>query len=115
MTLGDLLKKHRLERGLTLEAVALEAGTDPGNLSRIERDTQHPSAPLLQKIAQALGLTAGQLYAQLDAPQNLVQEVPPGYDKSLQQLQKRFLALNPGNRALALEFVKMLGRLQKSD
>lgn len=112
MTLGDLLKKHRLERGLTLEAVALEAGTDPGNLSRIERDTQQPSAPLLQKIAQALGLTVGALYTELET-RDLVEEVPPRYDRSLQQLQKRFLALSPDHQALTLEFMRMLARRQK--
>lgn len=113
MTIGDLLKKHRLERGLTLETVALEAGTDPGNLSRIERDTQQPSAPLLQSIARALGVTVSSLYVELET--RGIHEVPASYGKSVQQVQRRFSELTPANQKLALEFIKMLARLQKTD
>lgn len=113
MTIGDLLKKRRLERGLTLESVALEAGTDPGNLSRIERDAQQPSAVLLKKLAHALGMTVSSLYADLEG-QGL-REASPAYGRNLQQLQRRFLTLSPANQQLTLEFVKMLARRQKDD
>jgi transcriptional regulator with XRE-family HTH domain len=111
MTTGALLKKRRLERGLTLEAVALEAGTDPGNLSRIERDAQQPSATLLRKLAQALGVTVTALYA--EAETTVLREQPAEYSRSQQQLLRRFQALGPANRQLALEFMKMLARLEK--
>lgn len=113
MTIGDLLKQRRMERGLTLEMVALEAGTDPGNLSRIERDAQQTSAALLKKIAQVLGVTVSTLYAELETQG--VKEPAGKYSRSIQQLQSKFLDLNPGNQKLALEFVKMLGRLQKQE
>jgi transcriptional regulator with XRE-family HTH domain len=113
MTLGTLLKKRRLERGLTLEAVALEAGTNQGNLSRIERDTQQPSAALLRKIAKALGVTVSSLYEELDSAPAGIRETPPSYSKQLQQLQRGFLTLTPDNQKLAVEFIKLLGRMQK--
>lgn len=111
MTIGALLKKRRMEKGLTLEAVALEAGTDPGNLSRIERDTQQPSAILLKKITQALGVTVTSLYAELES--NGVNEPVSEYNRTAHQLQRKLLDLSPDNQKLALEFIKMLGRMQK--
>ncbi len=113
MTIGALLKKRRMEKGLTLEAVALEAGTDPGTLSRIERDAQQPSATLLKKVAQALGVPVTTLYAELES--RGVKEPSPEYSRGIQQLQRKFLDLTPGNQKLALEFVKMLGKMQKED
>jgi SOS-response transcriptional repressor LexA len=61
MTLGPNIRRLRLSRGLTLEAVAVAAGTDTGNLSRIERNKQSVSQALLRKIADALGVTPGDL------------------------------------------------------
>jgi transcriptional regulator with XRE-family HTH domain len=113
MTIGALLKKRRVERGLTLEAVALEAGTDPGNLSRIERDAQQPSAPLLKKLAQALGVTMAALYAEVETP--ALREQAPEYNRRQQQLQRRFQALTPEHQQLALDFMQMLARRQKQD
>lgn len=113
MTLGTLLKKKRLERGLTLEAVALEAGTDPGNLSRIERDAQQPSASLLRKLAHALGTPVSGLYADLESQS--LRESTVDYSRGLAQLHRRFITLTPDNQQLTLEFVKMLARRQKED
>lgn len=113
MTLGTLLKKRRQERNLTLEAVALEAGTNQGNLSRIERDAQQPSAALLRKIAKALGVTVGALYEELDTAPAGIKETSPEYNKQLQQVQRGFLALTPDNQKLAVEFIRLLGRMQK--
>lgn len=113
MTLGTLLKKRRQERGLTLEAVALEAGTNQGNLSRIERDAQQPSAALLRKIAKALGITVSALYEELDANPSGIRETSPEYNKQLQQIQRGFLMLTPDNQKLVVEFMKLLGRMQK--
>lgn len=112
MTTGELLKKQRLDKGLTLEAVALEAGTDPGNLSRIERDVQQPSAALLKRLATALGLSPTLLYADTENGSR-IRESRPEYNKSLQQLQRAFQNLDKDNQHLALDFIKMLARRQK--
>lgn len=63
MKIGKVLRQHRSAQGKTLEAISFLAGTDAGNLSRIERDEQRPSLDLLEEIARALGLTVSGIYA----------------------------------------------------
>ena len=54
MTIGEILKRYRLKMGETLEEVAYRAGTDPSNLSRVERGMQQPSVALLEALAKSL-------------------------------------------------------------
>ena len=113
MSIGDLLKQQRLQQGQTLEAVALEAGTDPGNLSRIERNVQQPSADLLRRLGSALGLNPALLYVDGNDARE-VREPVSVYGKDLLRLQSSFNALDSHNQRLALEFIQMLLRLQKN-
>lgn len=46
------LKQARLDRGLTLEQVSAAVGIDTGNLSRIERGAQVPSAARTARLAK---------------------------------------------------------------
>ena len=46
------LKKARLAKGETLQAVADAIGTDTGNLSRIERGKQTPSKDIVEKLVK---------------------------------------------------------------
>ncbi|KAI3488917.1 hypothetical protein L1887_46947 [Cichorium endivia] len=62
MNIGAAIRKVRLEKGLTLEAVALEVGTYAGNLSKIERSQQLPSLELLHRLSRALGTKTSELY-----------------------------------------------------
>lgn len=71
MKIGEAIRKLRLELGETQEAVALEAGTNAGNLSRIERCQQQPSLDLVEQIAAALGTTVADLYAYVEANSTL--------------------------------------------
>lgn len=63
MNIGAAIRKVRLEKGLTLEAVALDAETYAGNLSKVERAQQLPSLDLLHKLSEALGTKTSALYA----------------------------------------------------
>ncbi len=63
MTIGPNIRRIRTARGLTLEDVATAAGTDTGNLSRLERDKQSVSQALLQRIADAMGVQPQDFYA----------------------------------------------------
>jgi transcriptional regulator with XRE-family HTH domain len=58
---GKLLKKLRMERGLTLREFCQTNGIDPGNYSRLERGLFPPpqKQELLAKYATALGLKRG--------------------------------------------------------
>jgi SOS-response transcriptional repressor LexA len=64
--IGDNLRKIRKERQLTLEQVALPAGTDTGNLSRIERGLQGASEDLLNVLADVLGVHPSRLLQDAD-------------------------------------------------
>ena len=56
-----VLRKCRKDRGLTLEIVATEIGTDAGNLSRIERGRQFPGRELARELASYYGLSIEQV------------------------------------------------------
>ncbi len=58
---GPMLKRIRLQRGLTLREFCLTNGFDPGNYSRLERGLFPPpeSRDLLERYANALGIAPG--------------------------------------------------------
>jgi len=49
------LRKARQEIGRTLKEVAEAVGTDPGNLSRIERGSQLATVEMAEKLAKYYG------------------------------------------------------------
>lgn len=119
MKIGEAIKQLRLERGATQEDVALEAGTNAGNLSRIERCQQQPALELVEKIAAALGVTVADLYAyaaaqQPKAPKTKIKLKDGGDNNSNAALlfRRGFQQLTPENKRLAVEFVKLLNRTQ---
>lgn len=121
MKIGEAIKKLRLERGATQEDVALEAGTNAGNLSRIERCQQQPALELVEKIAAALGMTVADLYtyAAAQQPKTTKRKVKlkDGGEDHLNEphlFRRGFQQLTPENKRLAVEFVKMLNRLQRN-
>lgn len=62
MTPGDRIRTRRTDLGLSIEALAHEAGVSTATISRIERN--HPTQPglsVLRGIAGALKTTVGEL------------------------------------------------------
>lgn len=57
MKIGATIRAARKAKGLTLEKLALEAGTDASNLSRLERDQQGANKELLERILKILGIS----------------------------------------------------------
>lgn len=119
MKIGEAIKQLRLERGATQEDVALEAGTNAGNLSRIERCQQQPALELVEKIAAALGMTVADLYtyAAVQLPKTAKAKSKAkgaGLDNSNAAIlfRRSFQQLTPENKRLAVEFVKLLNRTQ---
>ncbi len=53
---GADLRRHRLDAGLSLRAVAKAASIDPSHLSAVERGTREASFAVLVAVAQVLGL-----------------------------------------------------------
>lgn len=56
MNIGQTIRRARKAKGLTLEQLALEAGTDAGNLSRFERGQQGTSREVLEKLMVLLNI-----------------------------------------------------------
>lgn len=67
MHLGQVIRKRRKAKQLTLERLALLTDADAGNLSRIERGSLGLSEIQIRKIATALQTTAASLFAESDA------------------------------------------------
>lgn len=116
MGIGKTIRKARLERGVTLEAVALAAGTDAANLSRIERDKQGFSKDMIERVSRALDVPLSALYlrAEQESAEYRVEAPATDAEDPLDPFRKWLGRLNPENRVLALEFVKMLSRLQEA-
>lgn len=120
MKIGAAIRQIRLERGATQEAVALEAGTFAGNISKIERGQQLPSLDLLEKIAAALQTRVSSLYlrAEGDAEDGGVavpESADAAYSNEMILLRRVFLELSRDNKLLTVEFVKLLGRTQRGE
>lgn len=60
--IGSSLRAARLNRGLTLDAVATAAGISQGFVSKLERDQVSPSVATLVSICDAVGLRVGDLF-----------------------------------------------------
>jgi transcriptional regulator with XRE-family HTH domain len=56
-TFGDLLRQHRLARGLTQEALAERAGLSEHGIQKLERGVTHPYRDTLQRLLGALKLS----------------------------------------------------------
>lgn len=54
--LGDVLRAHRVERGMTLREVSAEARVSLGYISEIERGQKEASSELLAALCEALDL-----------------------------------------------------------
>lgn len=65
ITLGEALRARREESGLSLRAAAERAGMSPAHLSEVERGIKEPSFGALSKIADAIGVGAGEVFLDL--------------------------------------------------
>lgn len=52
----------RVERGISQEKLAADAGVDRAYLGGLERQTENPTVDLLDKIADALSLSVSELF-----------------------------------------------------
>ncbi|MHA6192896.1 helix-turn-helix domain-containing protein [Pseudomonas wadenswilerensis] len=112
MNIGAAIRKVRLEKGLTLEAVALEVGTYAGNLSKIERSQQLPSLELLHRLSRALGTKTSELYTVAESESEESEERTSEHGNEVILVRRNFQALTPKNRRLAIEFLRLLGQSQ---
>lgn len=64
---GINVRKARLRQGLTQEALA-GRDMDTAHVSRIERGVENPTVLVLEKLAKALGMNAGEFFRPVRGP-----------------------------------------------
>lgn len=73
MTLGEKIRKHRKEKGYSLDKLAEISGSSKSYIWELEnRDERKPSAKKLTSIAQALGVTTDYLLDDKATPDDAV-------------------------------------------
>ena len=121
MEIGAAIRHTREGLGLKLETVAMEAGFDAGNLSRIETGKQQPTIARLQNIARAMQVSVADLFnmieptAATDSRHALHDSETVSYNDDLQVIRRGYTTLDAHHRRTVVEFIKMLNRLQRDD
>ncbi|HWQ94637.1 MAG TPA: helix-turn-helix domain-containing protein [Gammaproteobacteria bacterium] len=118
--LGSTLRRLRLARGLTLADIAYAAGTDPANISRLERGMQGYSDQLLTAIADTFGMRMWELFKEAEGRHaHQVREDHGTYGavpaKQLQLLDQRYAHASPAARRLIDRLVKIAASGKLSD
>jgi transcriptional regulator with XRE-family HTH domain len=119
MDIGQAINAIRKRKHLKLDAVAYDAGTDTGYLSRIENDGRKPSLKMLEQIAAALDTPVSSIFAlaegrgeSAEIPDDFIDAGTDGLAVDLVQLRQSFRALTTANRRIAVELLKALERTQ---
>ena len=77
-SLGAVLRAARKQRGLSQEALALEAGVERNYISLIELGRNSPSVRVLFKLCTVLGVPPSTLFAQVEDQMRSGQRKRPG-------------------------------------
>ena len=60
--LGQMIRQRRVTMSLTLQQLGDKSGVSPSHLGRIERGERYPTAHVLRKLAEPLGLKELELF-----------------------------------------------------
>lgn len=119
MHIGDAIRWTRERLGLTLEAVAMEAGFDAGNLSRMERGQQAVTVDRLSEVARAMQVRVSDLFLLIESPSTEAQHQlrdseTHRYDEEMQSLRRAYSGLDRQHRRIALQMIRGLTKAQKA-
>lgn len=109
---GDILKGHRLARGLTLKDIEKATGINNGNLSRWERGEVLPNIDFCVQLANFYGLSVDELLGLTDEG-NIKIGAPLGDSMPKQTMQEEellsyFRELSPYLKGVALDTVRAM-------
>jgi transcriptional regulator with XRE-family HTH domain len=92
------VRSARLARGLTLDALAGRSGVSRAMISKVERGEASPTAVLLGRLAQALGITLSDFFREpeTDAPLTRAAEQPVWRDPAVGYLRRNVTAGGAG-------------------
>lgn len=98
--IGDQLRELRTRRGLSLRALATEAGVSATLLSQVERGVTEPSLATLRRLAGVFGESVAALFENRTAPSVWISR--PGERSTLRgpRGQVGYERLTPGNGQL---------------
>jgi transcriptional regulator with XRE-family HTH domain len=71
-SLGQLIRRMRINRGMSIEALAKTASVSAGGISQIERGAGNPAITTLMKIAQGLQVPVGSFLQTDQEPRGVV-------------------------------------------
>lgn len=111
MKIGNVIRELRKSKGLTLEALAYEAGMTGGNISRIERGEIDPPVGSLLKLCTALNIAASEVFFLMEsapASTSALREEHQPYGHQCQQLQLIFASMSSSQRKSALAILQTL-------
>ncbi|HEX7850408.1 MAG TPA: helix-turn-helix transcriptional regulator [Sphingomonas sp.] len=64
--LGRNVRRHRIERGMSQEELAFQAGMKRSYLSDLERGTRNPTVRALGRLSDALNVTPASLLVETE-------------------------------------------------
>jgi transcriptional regulator with XRE-family HTH domain len=67
---GDVLKKARIQAGMTQEQLAFDAEIDRTFISRLENNRMSPTLDTLFRLSDAMGVPASKLVARVERTRN---------------------------------------------
>lgn len=73
--MAEVIRAKRLQKNMTQEQLAEQIDTTPGFVGQVERAEAYPSAPVLAKIIQALGIDANTLFFEIDESSVVAREI----------------------------------------
>ena len=72
MNIGQLIRKSRKKKKLTLKAMAEKAGVSESFLSQVENNVNSPTVDILHKICGSIGISTGDLITQAENQERLI-------------------------------------------
>ena len=107
MKIGNIIRGHRLQKGLSQGDIEKKTGLLRCYLSRVENGHTVPSLDTLSKIAQTLDLPISQFFAEDSLHRDLnAQKLSEDELKFLTQIRRYSSNLNESDRKLLLAMVK---------
>jgi len=83
------LRRIRVERGISQEALAHEAGIDRAYVGGLERKSHNPTIDLLERLAAALGADIGEFFAKVPKGSAAPKPLPAGRKVTLRPRRKK--------------------------
>jgi transcriptional regulator with XRE-family HTH domain len=78
ITVARNLRRLRVERAVSQEALAVDAAVDRTYVSRLERAIENPTILVLERLAKALGADVAEFFDQTQVVRGPVKPLPSG-------------------------------------